>query len=154
MVSMCLPSDALLQHLPSYLGFSYLGVGYLFSLFKCSFDEFVGEKVVSPSYSSAILGPPPPRYRTLDPTSFIWVNLILKTLFLDYFLAFNVACKKSLLNTVFIPLHIFFSSLRVSRNKKNSLWNYDVWIIYHLFTIYHCIHWYSFSANLALALSF
>ena len=29
------------------------------SAFKCSFDEFVGEKVVSPSYSSAILGPPP-----------------------------------------------------------------------------------------------
>ena len=25
MVSVCLPSDALLQHLPSYLGFSYLG---------------------------------------------------------------------------------------------------------------------------------
>jgi len=25
MVSMCLPSDALFQHLPSYLGFSYLG---------------------------------------------------------------------------------------------------------------------------------
>ena len=24
---MCLPSDALLQHLPSYLGFSYLGRG-------------------------------------------------------------------------------------------------------------------------------
>ena len=29
------------------------------SAFKCSFDEFVGEKVVSPSYSSTILGPPP-----------------------------------------------------------------------------------------------
>ena len=28
------------------------------SAFNCSFDEFVGEKVVSPSYSSAILGPP------------------------------------------------------------------------------------------------
>ena len=27
MVSGCLPSDALLQHLPSYLGFSYLGRG-------------------------------------------------------------------------------------------------------------------------------
>ena len=26
--------------------------------FKYSFDEFVGEKVVSPSYSSSILGPP------------------------------------------------------------------------------------------------
>ena len=30
------------------------------SAFKCSFDEFVGEKVFSPSYSSAILAPPPP----------------------------------------------------------------------------------------------
>ena len=29
------------------------------SAFNCSFDEFVGEKVVSPSYSSAILAPPP-----------------------------------------------------------------------------------------------
>ena len=29
------------------------------SAFKCSFDEFVGEKVVSLSYSSTILGPPP-----------------------------------------------------------------------------------------------
>ena len=28
------------------------------SAFSCSFDEFVGEKVVSPSYSSAILTPP------------------------------------------------------------------------------------------------
>ena len=34
MVSVCLPSDALLQHLPSYLGFSYLGRGV--SLHCCS----------------------------------------------------------------------------------------------------------------------
>ena len=34
MVSVCLPSDALLQHLPSYLGFSYLGSGV--SLHGCS----------------------------------------------------------------------------------------------------------------------
>ena len=33
MVSVCLPSDALLQHLPSYLGFSYLGRGV--SLHHC-----------------------------------------------------------------------------------------------------------------------
>ena len=33
MVSGCLPSDALLQHLPSYLGFSYLGHGV--SLHSC-----------------------------------------------------------------------------------------------------------------------
>ena len=31
----------------------------IYSAFKCSFDEFVGEKVVSLSYSSAILGLPP-----------------------------------------------------------------------------------------------
>ena len=30
----------------------------IYSVFKCSFDEYVGEKVVSLSYSSAILGPP------------------------------------------------------------------------------------------------
>ena len=38
MVSVCLPSDALLQHLPSHLGFSYLGQGYLFMAApaKCS----------------------------------------------------------------------------------------------------------------------
>ena len=34
MVSVCLPSDALSQHLPSYLGFSYLGHGV--SLYHCS----------------------------------------------------------------------------------------------------------------------
>ena len=34
MLSVCLPSDALLQHLPSYLGFSYLGRGV--SLHGCS----------------------------------------------------------------------------------------------------------------------
>ena len=30
----------------------------IYSAFKCSFDEFVGEKVVSLTYSSAVLGPP------------------------------------------------------------------------------------------------
>ena len=34
MVSVCLPSDAVLQHLPSYLGFSYLGCDV--SLHGCS----------------------------------------------------------------------------------------------------------------------
>ena len=34
MVAVCLSSDALLPHLPSYLGFSYLGRGV--SLYGCS----------------------------------------------------------------------------------------------------------------------
>ena len=45
----CLMSSASIQKL-------FCGI---YSAFKCSFDEFVGEKVFSPSYSSAILAPPP-----------------------------------------------------------------------------------------------
>ena len=45
----CLMSSASIQNL-------FCGIC---SAFKCSFDEFVGEKVVSPSYSSAMLGLPP-----------------------------------------------------------------------------------------------
>ena len=45
----CLMSSASIQKL-------FCGVC---SVLKCSFEEFVREKVVSPSYSSAILGPPP-----------------------------------------------------------------------------------------------
>ena len=47
-LSGCLMSSASIQKL-------FCGIC---SAFKCSFDEFVGEKVVSPSYSSAILGLP------------------------------------------------------------------------------------------------
>ena len=45
----CLMSSAGIQKL-------FCGI---YSAFKCSFDEFVGEKVVSLSFSSTILGPPP-----------------------------------------------------------------------------------------------
>ena len=44
----CLMSSASVQKL-------FCGI---YSAFKYSFDEFVGEKVISPSYSSAILGLP------------------------------------------------------------------------------------------------
>ena len=44
----CLMSSASIQKL-------FCGI---YSVLKCSFDEFVGEKVVSPSYSSTMLGPP------------------------------------------------------------------------------------------------
>ena len=45
----CLMSSASIQKL-------FCGI---YSAFKFSFDEFVGEKVFSPSYSSTILAPPP-----------------------------------------------------------------------------------------------
>ena len=39
MVLVCLPSDALLQHLPSYLGFSYLGRGVSLHPLLLTLDE-------------------------------------------------------------------------------------------------------------------
>ena len=73
MVSVCLPSDALLQHLPSYLGFSYLGHGV--SLHGCSskaqpmlltLDEGYLLTAALPDLQRRIapLGPPTPRPRS------------------------------------------------------------------------------------------
>ena len=50
MVSVCLPSDALLQHLLSYLSFSYLGCGV--SLHGCSLPWTKGISLPSPSWPS------------------------------------------------------------------------------------------------------
>ena len=50
--------DCFSECLMSSAGIQKLFCGF-FSAFKCSFDEFVGNKVVYPSYSSTILGPPP-----------------------------------------------------------------------------------------------
>ena len=44
----------------------------LCSPFCCSFDEFVEEKVISPSYSSAILTPPPPSTFKLAVQGRVW----------------------------------------------------------------------------------
>ena len=79
---MCLPSDALLQHLPSYLGFSYLGRGV--SLRGCSckaqpllltLDEVYLLTAPVPDLQRGIapLGPPvpaqPPLLRLLLPAA-------------------------------------------------------------------------------------
>ena len=69
MVSVCLPSDALLQHLSSYLGFSYLGCAV--SLHGCSskaqpllltFDEVYLLTAILPNLQCGRdpLGPPAP----------------------------------------------------------------------------------------------
>ena len=61
---MCLPSDALLQHLPSYLGFSYLGRGV--SLQGCSSKVqpllLTLDEVSPPDFEHGVapLGPPAP----------------------------------------------------------------------------------------------
>ena len=75
MVSVCLPSDALLQHLPSYLGFSYLGHGV--SLHGCSSKVQLQLLTLDEGYllTAALhnlecgvvpLGPPAAHHRSLD----------------------------------------------------------------------------------------
>ena len=62
MISVCLPSDAFSQHLPSYLGLSYLGSGV--SLHGCSINVqpllLTLDKVTSPDLECEVapLGPP------------------------------------------------------------------------------------------------
>ena len=62
MVSVCLPSDTLSQHLPSYLGFSYLGRGV--SLHGCSIKVqsllLTLDEVASPDLEPGVapFGPP------------------------------------------------------------------------------------------------
>ena len=69
MVSVCLPSDALLQHLPSYLAFSYLGRGISFhgcsskaQLLLLTLDEGYLLTATPPDLECGVapLGPPAP----------------------------------------------------------------------------------------------
>ena len=62
--------------------------GEVCSVFKCSFDEFVGEKVVSPSCSSAILAPPSKVYFrvSLHCVCFCIFDKYYLNIFIRYFL--------------------------------------------------------------------
>ena len=64
MVSVFLPSDALSQHLPSYLGFSYLGRGVSLHGFSSTAKPLLLtlDKVAPPDLESGVapLGPPAP----------------------------------------------------------------------------------------------
>ena len=46
MISVCLPSDALLQYLPSYLGFSYLGCGKTTKPFRYDLNQIPNDYTV------------------------------------------------------------------------------------------------------------
>ena len=93
MVSVCLPSDALLQHLPSYLGFSYLGHGV--SLHGCSskaqlllltLDKGYLLTATPPDLESGVapLGPPVPMQ---PPLLGVIVYLVLSSFLTSMFLS-------------------------------------------------------------------
>ena len=67
MVSVCLPSDALLQHLPSYLGFSYLGRGL--SLHSCS--SKVQPLLLTLDEGYLLMATPPDLERRLAPSGLL-----------------------------------------------------------------------------------
>ena len=84
MVSVCLSSDALLQHLPSYLGFSYLGRGV--SLHGCSskaqlllltLDEGYFLTAALPDLQRGIAPPGPPAPAATAPWMWGWSSRLL-----------------------------------------------------------------------------
>ena len=83
--------------LMSSAGFQKLFCG-IYLAFKCSFDEFVAEKVVSLSYSSAILAPPYSSNLSLFLNVLIYLSLFLAVLCLCCCTgAFSSGCKLKLL---------------------------------------------------------
>ena len=78
------------------------------SAFKCSFDEFVGEKVVSPSYSSAILSPPGFPYFLQFKSEFcnkvfmIWATVSSRFCFIWLYTASPSLAAKNIINLISI----------------------------------------------------
>ena len=93
----CLMSSASFQKL-------FCGI---YSAFKCSFDEFMGEKVVSPSYSSAILGPPSRAYVLII---YLWgvANLFFFSFASNF--AYLVRINKFWLKVIFFFFSPFFKN--------------------------------------------
>ena len=75
----------------------------IYSVFKWSFDEFVGKKVVSQSYSSTILGPP------------TWMHLFIYFFNLISYYKFNFTVSDCFIQIIYFFL-IHFGKLYVSRN--------------------------------------
>ena len=89
----------------------------IYLAFKCSFDEFVGEKVFSPSYSSIILAPPTALIFLTDsfPTSDFDFTCLF-TFCTSFFSLNSQACRSAVL--IYMPLqqlqhdcmcHIYYS---------------------------------------------
>ena len=95
------------------------------SAFKCSFDEFVGEKVVSLSYSSAILGPTPP---LILQWSFIPVSTYMTSSpYLFYFLLLLFVFKDP--NNCFFLIAIVIEMVVDSHAVLRYNTKYFLWIL-------------------------
>ena len=108
----------------------------IYSAFKCSFDEFVGEKVFSPSYSSTILAPPrmlsfkaafPLSSFTLSKTLFIFCHFLP----LEWYYLHVWACwyfsQQSWFQLMIHPAwHFTWCSLHISSISRVTIYSLDV----------------------------
>ena len=95
----------------------------VYSALKCSFEEFVREKVVSPSYSSAVLGP----------LSMILVFRMLR--FKPAFSLFYFTLKRLLVPVHFLPLcwvHIYLQLLHLYVGLISYVTLYNALLCYNL----------------------
>ena len=99
----CLMSSACIQKL-------FCGI-YL--AFECSFDEFVGEKVFSPSYSSGILRPPPgtPHNSNVGALILSQRSLRLSSLL---FILFTLFCSSEVISTILSSSSLILFCFRYS----------------------------------------
>ena len=89
----CLTSSASIQKM-------FCGI---YSSFKCSFDKFLWEKVFSPSYSSAILAPPPALiFLTVSFTTSDFDFTCLFRFCISFFSLYSQACQSAVL--IYMPL--------------------------------------------------
>ena len=111
MVSVCLPSDAFLQHLLSYLGFSYLGHGV--SLHGCSSKVqlllITLDDVAPPDLGHGVA---PLSHR---PWSRAWGSSILDFINKNYRLGLQI------INTKFLPILPKMNIHFLSNHKQNFL---------------------------------
>ena len=125
----CLMSSASIQKL-------FCGI---YSAFKCSFDEFVGEKEVFPSYSSAILGPPPSSFtfiRRIFSSSSLSAIRVVSSAYLRLLL-FLLAILILAWASSSLAFHMMYSAYKLNKQGGNiQPWHTPFWIL--LFHVWSC----------------
>ena len=105
----------------------------LCSPFCCSFDEFVEEKVISPSYSSAILTPPPLQSEE------VFKKWLLLQIFLRVFI--NIFIISSFIKNS-PPWKVYVKCINCYFNCNNINWFYKGWWCHSV--VERGIHWHYF----------
>ena len=121
----CLMSSACIQKL-------FCGI-YL--AFECSFDEFVGEKVVSPSYSSGILGPPPGTPHNSNVGAFDIIPKVSETILSSFHSFYFILLFRSYFHHFMFQLTDLFFCFRYSIDSFQSIFNFNNCVVCLMFIL-------------------